>query len=88
VYRKHASSNVTFVGLNYDYTPAAAASAVAAAATPWRNIMLGPWDGNSPTLQAYDVSLLPSLWLIDPQGHIAARDPTPEQLDALLPKKP
>jgi thiol-disulfide isomerase/thioredoxin len=88
VYRKHVSSNVTFVGLNYDYNPTAAASAVAAAATPWRNVMLGPWDGNSPILQAYDVSLLPSLWLIDTQGHIAARDLTPEQLDALLPKKP
>jgi thiol-disulfide isomerase/thioredoxin len=88
VYRKHASSDVAFVSLNYDYTPVAAASAVATAATPWPNIMLGPWDGNSPVLQAYDVSLLPSLWLIDPQGHIAARDPTLEQLDALLPKSP
>jgi hypothetical protein len=34
------------------------------------------------------VSLLPSLWVIDPQGHIAAKDPTPEQLDAMLPKGP
>jgi thiol-disulfide isomerase/thioredoxin len=88
VYRKHESANVAFVGLNFDYTTTAAMSAIRSAATPWPNILLGPWDGNSPALQSYDVSILPSLYLIGPDGRIAARDPTLDQLDALLPKNP
>jgi thiol-disulfide isomerase/thioredoxin len=88
VYEKHASANVAFVGLNFDYTTAQAMSAIRSAATPWPNILLGPWDGNSSVLQTYDVSLLPSLYVIAPDGSIAARDPTLDQLDAMLPKGP
>ena len=36
------------------------------------------------TLVAYGVEVIPSIWLIDPEGRIAAKELTPEALDKEL----
>jgi thiol-disulfide isomerase/thioredoxin/protocatechuate 3,4-dioxygenase beta subunit len=88
VQSRHASEgNVAFVSLNFDYTPERAKAAVEGVNTPWTHVMLGPWDGSNPTLVAYGVTNIPSLWLIDPQGKVAAKDLTPQTLDAELSKR-
>jgi len=45
---------------------------------------MDPWDAENPTLTAYGVEVIPSVWLIDPDGKVAARDLTPEELEKTL----
>jgi hypothetical protein len=52
--------------------------------TPWRQVLAGGWDAHNVTLVAYGVEVIPSIWLIDPEGRIAAKELTPEALDKEL----
>jgi thiol-disulfide isomerase/thioredoxin len=83
IYAKFAAQ-VCFAGLNFDYTPDTARAAAEQVAAPWPQLSTGPWDASNPTLVAYGVQVIPSLWLIDPQGNVVARDLTPEELTAML----
>jgi hypothetical protein len=47
-------------------------------------VAMDPWDAENPTLTAYGVEVIPSVWLIDPDGKVAARDLTPEELEKTL----
>jgi hypothetical protein len=85
IYKKH-EEKVAFVGLNFDYTDQQAKDAIESIHSPWPQWMIGPWDANNATLVAYGVEVIPSIWLIDPQGHVVARDLTPDQLDEALTK--
>ena len=65
-----------FVGLNFDYTSEKANEAIELVQAPERQILPGAWDGRNPTLVAYGVEVILSIWLIDPAGRIAAKDLT------------
>jgi thiol-disulfide isomerase/thioredoxin len=75
---------VTVVGLNFDYTTDKAKEAIEVIKTSWRQVLAGAWDAHNTTLVAYGVEVIPSIWLIDPEGRIAAKDLTPETLDKEL----
>jgi thiol-disulfide isomerase/thioredoxin len=75
---------VTVVGLNFDYTTDKTKEAIEVIRAPWRQVLAGAWDAHNATLVAYGVEVIPSIWLIDPQGRIAAKDLTPEALDKEL----
>ena len=75
---------MSFAGLNFDYTDAQAEAAIESINSPWPQVLSGKWDGENATLVAYGVSVIPSLWLIDPQGKVAGKDLTPEQLEELI----
>jgi thiol-disulfide isomerase/thioredoxin len=75
---------VTVVGLNFDYTTDKAKEAIEVIKTPWRQVWAGAWDAHNTTLVAYGTEVIPSIWLIDPEGRIAAKDLTPEALDKEL----
>jgi thiol-disulfide isomerase/thioredoxin len=75
---------VTVVGLNFDYTTDKAKEAIEVIKTSWRQVLTGAWDAHNTTLVAYGVEVIPSIWLIDPEGRIAAKDLTPETLDKEL----
>ncbi|HTQ37863.1 MAG TPA: carboxypeptidase regulatory-like domain-containing protein [Pirellulales bacterium] len=77
---------VAFVGLNFDYTTDKAKQAIESIHSPWTQLLAGPWDANNTTLMAYGVEIIPSLWLIDPEGQVVARDLSPDQLDGVLAK--
>jgi thiol-disulfide isomerase/thioredoxin len=75
---------VAIVGLNFDYTADKAKEAIEVVNAPWRQVLAGAWGARNATLVAYGVEVIPSIWLIDPEGRIAAKDLTPEALDKEL----
>jgi thiol-disulfide isomerase/thioredoxin len=75
---------VAIVGLNFDYTTDKAKEAIEVVNAPWRQVLAGAWGARNATLVAYGVEVIPSIWLIDPEGRIAAKDLTPEALDKEL----
>ncbi len=75
---------LTIVGLNFDHTTDRAKEAIKLIQAPWRQVLAGAWDAHNATLVAYGVEVIPSIWLIDPEGRIAAKDLTPETLDQEL----
>jgi hypothetical protein len=75
---------VSFAGLNFDYTDAQAEAAIESINSPWPQVLSGEWGGENATLVAYGVSVIPSIWLVDPQGKVAGKDLTPEQLEELI----
>lgn len=77
-------NRVAFVGLNFDYTEDKAKKAAAAVKSPWPQVVAGPWEGTNPTLVAYGVETIPSIWLIDPAGKVVAKHLTVEQLEERL----
>ncbi|HEX4072249.1 MAG TPA: hypothetical protein VHX68_13810 [Planctomycetaceae bacterium] len=70
--------------MNFDDTSEKANEAIELVQAPERQILPGAWDGRNSTLVAYGVEVIPSIWLIDPAGRIAAKDLTPETLDKEL----
>src|SRR5262249_35198438 len=81
---KKYQSDVTFIGLNFDYTETRARRAIESIRSPWPQVLLGPWGTDNATLSAYGGESIPSLWLIDRQGRVAAAQIGIEELDSVL----
>lgn len=77
-------AGATFVGLNFDGTDERAKKAIAAMKSPWPQILAGPWNAHNPTLVAYGVDTISSLWLLDRDGKVVAKNLTPEELEQHL----
>jgi thiol-disulfide isomerase/thioredoxin len=77
-------NRATFVGLNFDYTDAKANEAINLLKSPWPQVLAGPWDADNRTLVTYGVEVIPSIWLIDEEGRIVAKDLTPDRLEKAL----
>jgi thiol-disulfide isomerase/thioredoxin len=75
---------VAFVGLNFDYSDTKAKKAIESIKLPWVQVLVGPWDANNAVLAAYGVEVIPSVWLIDPQGKVMAKHLTAEELGSRL----
>jgi thiol-disulfide isomerase/thioredoxin/protocatechuate 3,4-dioxygenase beta subunit len=85
---KKYEEKVSFVGLNFDYSETTAKRAMASIKSPWPQVLAGPWGTENAVLGAYGVESIPSLWLIDPEGKIVAKQITVEGLDGMLAKLP
>jgi hypothetical protein len=66
--------------LNFDYSDAKAKKAIGTIKSPWVQVLAGPWDANNGLLSAYGVEVIPSVWLIDPDGKIVAKHLTADEL--------
>ena len=71
------------IGLDSDSDPKAGQAAIANNSINWGQASLV--DGfQSSVADAYRVSAIPSIWLIDPQGKVAAKALVPEGLDRIV----
>jgi len=77
---------VVVLGVNLDYTVADGVRCAAAEKIPWHSLTFPNWGENNPVLQAFGVSSIPSVWLIDADGKLIARDIPPAELDTALEK--
>ena len=83
LHAKH-KDQVTFVGLNFDYSELKANKAIASIKSPWRQVLRGRWDANNATLTAYGVEVIPSVWLIDANGKVVGKHLSLEDLEKTL----
>jgi thiol-disulfide isomerase/thioredoxin len=81
-------NRATFIGLNFDHTEGNAREALELIKTPWTQVLAGAWDSNNPTLVNYGIEVIPSIWLIDEEGRIVAKDLTLDQLAKALAELP
>jgi thiol-disulfide isomerase/thioredoxin len=81
-----ASSSFAVFGVNLDYTLKPAQDAAKEEKIPWPSIALPGWGESNPTLEHFGITGIPSLWLIDKEGKVIARDIPPEQLEAEVEK--
>lgn len=79
-----ADPRVAFVGATFDYDPRRAAGAAESAGYAWTQVEAGAWGQDNATAATFGIAFLPSIWVIDPDGIVRARDVTTEQAEAVL----
>jgi beta-lactamase regulating signal transducer with metallopeptidase domain/thiol-disulfide isomerase/thioredoxin/protocatechuate 3,4-dioxygenase beta subunit len=79
-YEQLPKDQVTMVGLNLDVDQKAPERFLQQKELPWKQVYIGSWAENNAVTLAYGVSYIPSLWIIDANGTVLARDVKPEEL--------
>jgi thiol-disulfide isomerase/thioredoxin/Leucine-rich repeat (LRR) protein len=80
------SGDLKVVGLNLDMEKKTALGFVEKEALTWEQAYVGAWSDTNAVTNTWGVSYIPSIWLIDGEGKIVARDIKPEDLDEVLAK--
>ena len=71
---------VTFVGLNLDVDEKTTLGFLDKKPLPWKQAYIGSWAENNAVTLAYGVSYIPSIWILDANGKVLARDVKPDDL--------
>lgn len=72
------------VGVNFDKDTNAAKRLMAERGYTWTQLATDIWSLDNVVVKDFQLGVLPSFWLVDPEGNILARDITPEALDAAV----
>jgi beta-lactamase regulating signal transducer with metallopeptidase domain/thiol-disulfide isomerase/thioredoxin len=82
------TGKMAFVGVDLDYTVAAAADYVADKEITWPQVAAGSWGDENAVAREFAVTSVPSFWLIGTDGTILARDvplaELPKQIEAAI----
>ncbi len=77
-------ARVAFVGVAFDYDAGRAASSVKAGGYGWTQVCGEGWGEDNPVITAFRIAAIPSIWVIDPQGTVLARDVRAERAEEIL----
>lgn len=85
LYKKHHSDGFDILSISLDYDKKKWQEALAEEEMPWYHVSdLKMWD--SPSVRDFRVSFIPYTVLINPEGRIIAKNPTPEELESFFQK--
>ncbi|MGA9651995.1 redoxin domain-containing protein [Pedobacter sp.] len=85
VYNKYKTKNFDIIGISLDTDKAAWLGAIAADGLTWTHVSELK-DFNGETVKKYQVQAIPTSYIIDPAGKIAAKNLRGEELEAFLAK--
>ena len=85
MYNKYKNNNFDVLGISLDTDKAAWLGAVKADGLTWTHVSELK-DFNGETVKKYQVQAIPTSYLIDPAGEIAAKNLRGDELDAFLAK--